>query len=233
MKNAALLVLLLAAAPAFSLDWKLPVVTAAWETAGGQAEDEEEATLVAASLRNTVTLRLREDASPAAFALALRYSAKDYLLESGDYQYLEASEETSLRVSPLLKLGASLGGRYEEFGQLDSGGLSKDFLALKGRLEATMTPLRGTSLEAGVGARLDLAEEPSKTMQAWTVSGGISSRLGQWVLAARYRGEFRLGLGDASAVETAAYHVGSISAQWDPNRQGREGEGFDKQGRTE
>jgi hypothetical protein len=224
MKNAVLLVLFFAAAEIFSLDWKLPVVSAAWETAGGQAEDEEDAELVAASLRNTVTLRLREDASPAAFALALRYSAKDYLLESGDYQYFETTGETSLRVGPMLKLGLSLGGRYQEFGQLDSGGLSKDFLGLKGRLEATLVPLRGTSLEAGVGTRLEVAEEPSRAKQAWTVSGGVSSRLGQWVLGARYRGELRMGLGDASGVQGATYHVGSLSAQWDPTRQGREGE---------
>ena len=47
---------------------------------------------------------------------------------------------------------------------------------------------------------------------------GFSSRLGQWILSARYRGEFRLPLGDASAAVPAVYNLGSISVQWDPNR---------------
>jgi hypothetical protein len=218
MKKGVLPALLLAAAAASGLDWKLPVVTAAFEAAGGASEDEEDDTLVPASRRNTVTLRVREEADPAVFGLLLKYSAKDYLLEAGDYSYLQADQDATLRLGPMVKLGASVGGKYEEFGQLDSEGLSRDFLALRGRLEAAVMPVRGTSVEAGLGTRFDLAEETEKAKQAWTVSGGFSSRLGQWLVSARYRGEFRLPLGAASGVEAAAYHVGSLSAQWDPNR---------------
>jgi hypothetical protein len=148
----------------------------------------------------------------------LKYSAKDYLLEAGDYSYVEAAQDSTLRLGPRAKLGASLGAKYEQFGQLDGDGLSKDFLALKGRMEATLTPVRGTNLEAGLGSRFELADEAAKAQQAWTVSGGFSSRLGSWILSARYRGEFRLPLGGASGVQGTAYHTGSFSAQWDPNR---------------
>jgi hypothetical protein len=220
MKKAALLGFLLACPAAFGLDWQLPVVTASYETAGGASEDEDEDndTLVPASLRNTVALRVREEALPAAFGLLLKYSTKDYLFEASDYTYVEAGQDTTLRIGRLLRLGALVGAKYEQYGQLDDGGLSKDFLALKGRLEASLAPLRGTSLEASLGTRFDLAEEPAKSKQAWTAAAGFSSRLGQWLVSARYRGEFRLPLGAASGAASAVYNLGSFSLQWDPNR---------------
>jgi hypothetical protein len=221
MKKAALLAFLLAGAAAVALEWELPVVTASYETAAGaredEGDDEADAAMVPASTRSTLSLRIREEASPAVFGLLVKYSTKDYLLEAGDYWYLEAGPEASLRIGRLLRLGASLGAKVEQFGQADSGGLSKDFLALKGRLEAAVTPARGTRIEAAVGSRFDLAEEPSKALQGWTASAGFSSRLGQWVLSARYRGEFRLPLGAGSAVVPASYNLGSLSVQWDPN----------------
>jgi hypothetical protein len=208
----------LSCAAATGLDWKLPVFTAKYEVAGGASEDEEDGSLIADSVRNTVSLRMKEDAPPASFGLSLRYSMKDYTKENSDYSYVQADQDTTLRLGRMLKLGAAVGGKYEAFGQLDSDGLSKDFLALKGGLDATLSPLRGTSLEAGLGTRFDLAEEPGKSKQAWTATGGFSSRLGEWLLSARYRGEFRLPLGAATGVYAAAYNLGSFSVQWDPNR---------------
>ena len=222
MKKAVLLAFLLAGSAAAALEWKLPVVTGSWETAAGAREDEDDdehdAGLLPASRRNTLIVRLREDASPATFGLLLKYSVKDYLLEAGDYSYIEAGQDTTVRIGRMVKLGAAVGAKYEQFGQLDTEGLSKDFLALKARLEASVSPVRGTSLEASVGARFDCAEEPVKAKQAWTAGAGFSSRLGQWILSARYRGEFRLPLGDASAAVPAVYNLGSVSVQWDPNR---------------
>jgi hypothetical protein len=222
MKKAAFLALLLAGGAAFALEWELPVVTASYEAAAGaredEGDDEADPAMVPASARSTVSLRIREEASPAVFGLLVRYSTKDYLLEAGDYSYLEAGPEAALRIGRLLRLGAALGAKIEQFGQPDVGGLSKDFLALKARLEATLSPVRGTSIEAGLGARFDCTEEPAKARQSWTAAAGFSSRLGQWLLSARYRGEFRLPMGAASAAVPAAYNLGSVSVQWDPNR---------------
>ncbi len=222
MKKAALLALLLVGAVAFALEWELPVVTASYETAAGtredEGDDEADPALVPASVRNTVILRIREEASPAVFGLLVKYSAKDYLLEAGDYSYIEAGPEAAVRIGRLLKLGAAVGAKVEQFGQLDGDGLSKDLVALKARLEATLSPARGTSLEAGLGTRFDCAEEPVKARQAWTASAGFSTRLGQWLVSARYRGEFRLPLGSASAAVPATYNLGSVSVRWDPNR---------------
>ncbi|MCX7039110.1 MAG: hypothetical protein NT005_08265, partial [Spirochaetes bacterium] len=200
------------------LDWKLPVVTAKYEVAGGASEDEEDGTLVPNSTRNTVSLRIKEDALPAGLGLTLRYSVKDYVEENSDYSYIQADQDTTLRLSPLLKLGAAVGGKYATFGQLDAGGLSKDYLALKGGLDATFSLAKGTSLDAGLDARFSLAEEASKSKQAYTVSTGFSSRLGEWTASARYRGEFRFSLGAENPARAAANNQGSFSLQWDPNR---------------
>ncbi|MBE3064656.1 MAG: hypothetical protein IMZ69_06525 [Spirochaetes bacterium] len=103
-------------AAAAGLDWKLPVVTAKYEVAGGASEDEEDGTLVPNSTRNTVSLRIKEDALPAGLGLTLRYSVKDYVEENSDYSYIQADQDTTLRLSPLLKLGAAVGGKYATFG---------------------------------------------------------------------------------------------------------------------
>jgi hypothetical protein len=205
-------------AAATGLDWKLPVVTARYEVAGGASEDEEDGTLVPDSTRNTVSLRIKEDASPAGLGLTLKYSVKDYVEENSDYSYVQVDQDAALRLSPLLKLGVLVGGKYATFGQLDGDLLSKDYLALKGGLDATFSLAKGTSLDAGLDARFSLAKEPSKTNQAYTVSTGFFSRLGEWTASARYRGEFRLGLGVANLAGLKANNQGSFSLQWDPNR---------------
>jgi hypothetical protein len=205
-------------AAATGLDWKLPVVTAKYEVAGGASEDEDDGTLVPDSTRNTVSLRIKEDALPAGLGLTLKYSVKDYAVENSDYSYIQADQDATLRVSPLLKLGCVVGGKYATFGQLDGDDLSKDYLALKGGLDAVVSLAKGTSLDAGLDARFSLAEEPSKSKQAYTVSTGFSSRLGEWTASARYRGEFRLGLGAANPTGLDANNQGSFSLQLDPNR---------------
>ena len=48
------------------------------------------------------------------------------------------------------------------------------------------------------------------------MTAGFTSRLGEWLLSARYRGELRSPL-DAS-VGNDTYNTGGISLQWDPNR---------------
>ena len=205
-------------AAATGLDWKLPVVTARYEVAGGASEHEEDGTLIPDSTRNTVSLRIKEDASPAGLGLTLKYSVKDYVEENSDYSYVQVDQDAALRLSPLLKLGVLVGGKYATFGQLDGDLLSKDYLALKGGLDATFSLAKGTSLDAGLDARFSLAKEPSKTNQAYTVSTGFSTRLGEWTASARYRGEFRLGLGVANLAGLKANNQGSFSLQWDPNR---------------
>ena len=60
---------------------------------------------------------------------------------------------------------------------------------------ATVQLVKGTSLEGGLSARYDLAENPARAFQAYVVSTGLAHALDDWQLSARYRGEFRLPLG--------------------------------------
>jgi hypothetical protein len=208
----------LSCAAATGMDWKLPVFTTKYEVAGGASEDEEDGSLIADSVRNTVSLRIKEDAPPASFGLSLKYSMKDYTEENSDYSYVQADQDATLRLGSLLKLGAAIGGKYATFGQLDENEKSKDYLALKGGIDATLLLARGTSLDAGVDARFSLAEEASKSTQGYTVSTGFSSRLGEWTASARYRGEFRFPLAAVTGAGAAAHNLGSVSLQWDPNK---------------
>lgn len=203
--------------PAWSLDWKLPVVTMRYEVAGGGTEDPEDETFEPTSLRNTVTLRVKEEADPATFGLGLTMSAKDYYQQSGDYSYVKVEHDASVRLGKPWKLGYSLGAKWMEFPQLDSNGLPKDALSLSAATNAVLRLDRGTSLDAGVGGRFSLTENPADALQAYTAAAGISARLGDWLLAARYHGEVRIPLGGASAAGLGTYHTGSVSLQWDPN----------------
>jgi hypothetical protein len=218
MKKGICLLMAFACLPAWSLDWKLPVFTMRYEVAGGQSEDPDEETLLPASLRNTVSLRIKEDADPASFGLTLRGSGKQYFLQSGDYSYLEAEHDASFKLGPAWKLGYTLGLKDMAYPQLDAHGLSKDTLSLKAGGTVDLALMKGTSLDAGLAGRWLAAENPADTLQSYVVTAGFSSRLGEWLLGARYRGEFRLPLGAPSGVGIAVYNTGSVSLQWDPNR---------------
>jgi hypothetical protein len=61
-------------------------------------------------------------------------------------------------------------------------------------------------------------DAPAESRQRWTGSAALATRLGGWLLEARWRGEFRLPLGGATGVEPSALNTGSVSLRWDPNR---------------
>jgi hypothetical protein len=218
MKKCIILLLGMACLPAWSLDWELPVVTMKYEIAGGEVEDPEDETLEPTSLRNTATLRIRQEADPATFWLTLRTSAKDYYQEAGDYSYLEAEHEGTWRADEIWKLGYLLGVKRLEYAQPGADGLSDDNLTMKAGGSAVFTFMRGTSLEAGVSGRYTWATNPADAQQRYAVTTGFASRLGEWLLGVHYRGEFRLPMGATSSVGTRTYNTGSVSFQWDPNR---------------
>jgi hypothetical protein len=203
--------------PAWSLDWNLPIFTVRYEVAGGGSEDPDDDTIEPSSLRNTMTLRVKEEADPATFGLAFTVSGKDYYRQSGDYSYLKVEHDASVRIGEPWKLGYALGAKWMSYPDLDSQGLSKDALSLNAGGTAAVRLARGTSLEAGVAGRFSLTENPADAAQAYMASAGLSARLGDWLLAARYRGEVRLPLGTAAPAGLDMYHTGSVSLQWDPN----------------
>lgn len=217
MKKVICAVLACTSLPAAALDWELPVVTMKYELAQGSREDPDEELMMPSSLRNTVSLRLREAAAPAVFELTLRCSLKDYYLATGDFSYLELEHEQTWRANDWLKVGFTLGGKKVAFPEFDEDGLPKSYLSLKAGTSASASIARGTSLEGGLAARYDVAENDSKTFQVYIASAALATRLDSWQLAARYRGEFRLPLGESSGAARLSYNTCSLTLQWDPN----------------
>jgi hypothetical protein len=218
MKKGVALLLALIGLPAWSLDWTFPILTVRYETAGGESEDPDDQTLLPSSARNTVSLTMKEDAGDAAFGLTLRVSAKDYFLQAGDYSYLEAAHNGDFRLGAPWNLGYSLGVKSMSYPEPDANGFSKDTLSLKAGSTLELLRMKGTRLEAGIGGRFDVAENPGDSLQVWVVTAGLSSRLGGWILGAHYRGEYRMALGAVSVTSARSSNSGSISLQWDPNR---------------
>lgn len=215
-KNVAFLCVFLACSPSWCLDWQLPIFTARYEAAAGETEDPDEEALLPASLRQTISLRIKEEAAPALFGLTLTYSLKDYYLQSGDYSYLALAQEGSVRLG-IARLAYDLAAKSVRFPLPDSEGLSKDLVSLRAGTGATVTIVRGTSLEAALSGRFDLAENEANSKQAYIGTLALISRLGGWEVGGRLRGEIRMPLGEASLKDRATYATGILSASWDPN----------------
>ena len=218
-KGLSVLALAAALSAAYPLDWMLPIFTLRYEIAGGTIEDPdaEEDIMIPSSMRHNVSLSIKEDADPLSLGLVMRWSAKDYLLEAGDYSYLCIEPDAWIDVTDAFRLGASGGMKWASSPELDSEGLSKDYLALKGGLDALWKPIRGTALDVSASAEYDLYQAAEKGRQLYAVGAGISSRLGEMLFSLRYRGEFRIPLGSAP-VEATSLNTAGVSLQWDPNR---------------
>ena len=129
MKKSVCILLACVSIPAWSQGWKLPVFTVRYEAAGGAAEDPDEETFLASSLRNTLSLQMKETADEAAFGLMLTFSGKDSYQpadRSGDYSYFKLIQDGTIRVNDAWKLGYDLGVKAMDYLSLDSKGLSKD-----------------------------------------------------------------------------------------------------------
>ena len=188
-----------------------------YEVAGGSLEDPEEETLEPSSLRNTASFRMKEEADPAMLGVGITLSGKDYYRQSGDYSYVKVDHDASFRVSDPLKLGYTLSIKKMAYPDPDAGGLSKDSLSLAAGATAAIRLRPGTTLDGGLGGRFALTDNHADAGETWTGSIGLSTRMGDWQVAARYRGQVRLPLTTVSDLRRSLYHVASVSLQWDPN----------------
>jgi hypothetical protein len=214
MKKGVLFFWLASAATGWALDWELPVLTLKGEVSGGALEsDIEEGDLEPSSRRLTVTLTIRESADPLDLAWVIRASAKDWLTQAGDYEYLDAVQEARFAFSRRLRLSGEAG--LKRMAYPDTGG---GWTALHARIGADLAALRAMSLGIGLDGRWEWHADPADSRQRWTVSAAVTSRFGQWQLDARWRGEFRFPLGGATAVSASSLNLGSVSVRWDPNR---------------
>jgi len=205
------------AVPASSLDWNLPVVTVRYEVAGGATEDPDDDTLESSSLRNTVSLRVKEEVDPATLSLGLVLSGKDYYQQAGDYSYVKLDHEAMFRIADPWKLGYTLGAKWMAYPGMDSDGLSRDLLWLSAGASTAVKLAPGTGLDAGLAGRFALTDNAADARQVYAASAGLSTHVGDWLFAARYRGEARLPLGGASRWSPSLYNTASMSVQWDPN----------------
>ena len=55
-------------------------------------------------------------------------------------------------------------------------------------MNAAFTVVKGTTLEAGTAGRWEFAENAQDSLQAYVLTAGFSSRLGEWLLGAHYQG---------------------------------------------
>jgi hypothetical protein len=204
-------------APVRSLDWSLPVFTVRYEVAGGASEDPDDDSLEASSLRNTVSVHLKEESDPATLGLGLSYSGKDYYQQSGDYSYFKVEHDAAFRLGDPWKLGYTLGVKWMTYPEPDSQGMSKDALWLSAGATTAVKLAPGTGVEAGVTSRFALTDDPADARQGYAASAALSTRIGDWLLGARYRGEIRLPLGSGSLASPDLYHTASLSLRWDPN----------------
>jgi hypothetical protein len=218
MKKGVSLFFLIVCIPCWSLDWALPVFSVRYEVAGGVSEDPDEEIALPSSLRNSVVFQIKESSDAASFDLAVQESAKDYFLQNGYYSYFRLEQGGSFDLGKQWKLAYDLSLKRMEYPLPDSEGLSKDSLAMNGGATVSFAPVKGTSLEAGLSARYSLADNAGDALQTYVMSAAVTTRLGEWLLAARYRGEVRGALGPLSTMAGNAYHTGSVSLQWDPNR---------------
>ncbi len=216
MKNVMFLFVLLVCSPAWCLDWQLPIFSVRYEAAGGETEDPDEEELLPASLRQTVCVQMKEEVAPAVFDLSVTYSLKDYFLQNGDYSYVFLAQGGAVRLGAV-KLAYDLGAKSVEYPLPDRDGFSKDLVSLRAGTAATFLLVKGTSLETSLGSRFDLAENQANSAQAYVGTLALTSRLGDWQVAGRLRGELRLPLGEASLKDRSTYAVGSLAASWDPN----------------
>jgi hypothetical protein len=217
MKKGVCALMAFACFPAWSLDWNLPVFTMRYEVAGGGVEDPDDDTIEPSSIRHTVSLRVKEEADPAAFGLGFIMAAKDYYQQAGDYSYFKVEHDASVHVGDPWKLGYTIGLKRMQYPETDSEGFSKDALSMNAAATAAVRLWKGASLEAGLGGRFSVTENPANALQAYTAAAGFSTRLGDWLLAMRYHGQFRLPLGAEADANLDTYHTASVSLQWDPN----------------
>ncbi len=201
----------------WALEWNLPVVAVRYEVAGGSTEDPEDDTLESSSLRNTVSVRVKEESDPVTLALALILSGKDYYLQAGDYSYVKLEHDATFRLGDPWKLGYALGAKWMSYPEMDSEGRSKDALWLSAATTAAVKLAPGVALDAGLTGRFALTDDAADARQAYAASIAFATRLGDWQLGLRYRGEARLPMGGVSLVSPDLYHTASVSMTWDPN----------------
>ncbi len=199
----------------FSLD--LPGLSLRYDILQGSSEDEDNGELFPSSVRHSFLLGVREEFSRDLWnSLKIGYVIKDFLQEQGggDYNYIKISDNTSWRVTDVVKLGFGIVGKRIFFSQPDRYGFSKDYYLLGAKIETNYRVFSRLIFSSWFKSNtyLNLCEEKSK--EEFTFNGGISSKLDDCSVSLRYRGTLRLPLGPSSVTDRNFLNYGSFSVKW-------------------
>ncbi|GEM_PF-2031236 len=197
----------------FSLD--LPELSFTYEVVHGSEEDEIENLLLPASLKNTYSLRLKEIFLDSLWdALQFRYAWKDYFSQSGDYSYYSVGNDLNWKPFGLLRLGLNTGLKRVSFADPDSDLLSKDYLSLTGKLAGAYRLFPSFTVDSWVKSSYFLYDVPAKSRAEYSLNVGLTSKLGNWKLGARYRGVIRGPAGVMSDKSSSFLNYGTFTAKW-------------------
>ena len=216
---AAALALVLCAAAA-TAQAKLPVFYLRYSGGTGAEElDEDDAGLEPASLRSSVSLRIKEELSRDLVTnLTLYYSTKDYYDEPGDYDYFYLKPEVSLDLTDRVTLEAQVRSKWVTYDETDSDGDSRDYVQLTGRFATTWEPVRGTRVTGLLGTGFDLYDAEVKSEQSYSVGVRVLSRLDSVIVGGNYRGTFYTALGGPSETDASLTSEFGVTLTWDPNK---------------
>ena len=223
MRNLFVLVVLMVVASVFlpAQDVKLPVFYLRYSGGLGAEQLEEEAEeLDPSSLRNSVSLRIKEEFSPLLTTnLTLYYSTKDYYEQSGDYEYFYLKPEISYDLTDRLTLGGEFRSKWVVYDEPGSDGESKDYVALTGGVSTVYKPRTGTRITTTFKSNFDVYENDTKSLQSYAGGLRVESRVQNGTtLGANYRGTGYSALGSASEASRRATHEFGVSVTWDPNK---------------
>ncbi len=143
---------------------------------------------------------MKEEASPNAFGLTVRDRRKDYYQQSGDYSYVEVEHDGILRLAEALKLGYTAGVKSMDVAPARPRRAFEGLLGRQGGRHGDAGDRQGNQPgrwpEAAAGSWVSTTPAPGRHA---VVAASFSTRIGEWLLGARYRGEFRLPLGEEAA----------------------------------
>ncbi len=216
----AALALLALRAQAQAQDARLPVFYLRYSGGVGSEElEEDDSGLEPASLRHSVSLRIKEDLSRTLVTnLTFFYSTKDYTDEPGDYTYFYLKPQVSCDLSDRVTLETEVRSKWVAYDGLDAGGRPKDYLQLTGGIATTYEPVRGTRLTGSVGTGFDLYDNDAKSEQSYALGLRLLSRLDGVTVGGHYRGILYTPLGAASTQARSLTSEFGATLTWDPNK---------------
>ncbi len=200
---------------------KLPVFYLRYTGGVGFEEPdyEDAAALEPSSVRNSVSLRIKEELSRDLVGnLTLYYSTKEYKDGTADYSYFYLKPEMSVDLTDRVNLETELRSKWVSYEESASTTTPSDYLELTGGVATTYEPVRGTRITGLVRGGFDLYKDEAQSQQSWAAGLRVLSRLDGVTLGASYRGTLYTALGAASTESASLTNEFGVSLTWDPNR---------------